>query len=263
MIVENKKQLKEFIKSYKSEDSILVVIPCDSYKHPANTKLSLLYVQLLSGNEFILPFNHSETLNIDIPNLKSDTKKYTYDRKKLSHFSNTPTIITGDMRDFQLNKAFDLIFIGFNSFLHLLKDEDADSFFTCVKQHMHAKSRFLIDIFVPNPLFLYRPEGIQFPVLEYTDSATDALVKVNESNNYNPHTEINELTWYFSTKNKIDFAVEQFSMRMYFPSKMNQILVDNGFHILHQWGDYYRSPLGEGSKLQIYEIGRASCRERV
>ena len=158
------------------------------------------------------------------------------------------------MRDFQLNKAFDLIFIGFNSFLHLLKDEDADSFFTCVKQHMHAKSRFLIDIFVPNPLFLYRPEGIQFPVLEYTDSATDALVKVNESNNYNPHTEINELTWYFSTKNKIDFAVERFSMRMYFPSKMNQILIDNGFHILHQWGDYYRSPLGEGSKLQIYDV---------
>jgi len=178
----------------------------------------------------------------------------TLARKKLSHFSNTPTIITGDMRDFQLNKTFDLIFIGFNSFLHLLKDKDADSFFTCVKQHMHAKSRFLIDIFVPNPLFLYRPEGIQFPVLEYTDSATDALVKVNEGNNYNPDTEINELTWYFSTKNKIDFAVERFSMRMYFPSKMNQILVDNGFHILHQWGDYYQSPLGEGSKLQIYDV---------
>ena len=175
-------------------------------------------------------------------------------KKKLSYFKNVPTIITGDMRDFQLNKTFDLIFIGFNSFLHLLNDKDADSFFTCVKQHMHAKSRFLIDIFVPNPLFLYRPEGIQFPVLEYTDSTTDVLVKVNESNDYNPDTEINELTWYFSTKNKIDFAVEQFSMRMYFPSKMNQMLVDNGFHILNQWGDYYRSPLGEGSKLQIYDV---------
>ena len=175
-------------------------------------------------------------------------------RKKLSHFSNTPTIITGDMRDFQLNKTFDLIFIGFNSFLHLLTDEDAASFFTCVKKHMHGNSRFLIDIFIPNPLFLYRPEGIQFPVLEYTDSATDTLVKVNESNDYNPDTEINELTWYFSKENEIDFAIEQFSMRMYFPSKMNQILIDNGFHILHQWGDYYRSALGEGSKLQIYDV---------
>ena len=175
-------------------------------------------------------------------------------RKKLCHFSSAPTIITGDMRDFQLNKTFDLIFIGFNSFLHLLKDEEAESFFNCVKKHMHVKSRFIIDIFIPNPLFLYRPESVQFPVLEYTDSVTDALVRVNESNDYNPDTEINKLTWYFSTKNKIDFAIERFSMRMYFPSKMNHILIDNGFHILHQWGDYYRSPLGEGSKLQIYDV---------
>jgi len=175
-------------------------------------------------------------------------------RKKLSHLSNTPAIITGDMRDFQLNKTFDLIFIGFNSFLHLLTDEDAASFFTCVKKHLHENSRFLIDIFIPNPLFLYRPEGIRFPVLEYNDSHSNKLVKVKESSNYNTDTEVNELTWYFSFDNEKDFAIEQFSMRMYFPSKINQILIDNGFRILHQWGDYYRTPLGDGSKLQIYDV---------
>ncbi len=175
-------------------------------------------------------------------------------RKKLSHLSNTPAIITGDMRDFQLNKTFDLIFIGFNSFLHLLTDEDAASFFTCVKKHLHENSRFLIDIFIPNPLFLYRPEGIRFPVLEYNDSHSNKLVKVKESSNYNTDTEVNELTWYFSFDNEKDFAIEQFSMRMYFPSKINQILIDNGFRILHQWGDYYQTPLGDGSKLQIYDV---------
>ena len=93
MIVENKKQLKEFLKKYKSEDSILVVIPSDGYKHSVNAGLSLLYVKLLGGNEYILPFNHSETLNIDIPNLESDTKKYTYDRKKLNHFIKLDNVI--------------------------------------------------------------------------------------------------------------------------------------------------------------------------
>ena len=86
MIVENKKQLKEFLKLYNSEDSILVPIPQDSNKHPVSDELSLLYVKLFNGNEYILPFNHSETLNIEIPNLESNTKKYTYDRKKLNHF---------------------------------------------------------------------------------------------------------------------------------------------------------------------------------
>ena len=123
---------------------------------------------------------------------------------------------------------------------------------------MHENSRFLIDVFTPSPLFLYRPEDARFPVLEYTDSNTDEHVHVEESNVYDPDTEINELTWYFSTKKKKDFAVEYFSMRMYFPSKMNQLLIDSGFRILHQWGDYYRTELGDGSKLQIYDVQKAS-----
>ena len=93
ILVENKKQLKKFINKYKSEDSILIPISCDSNKHPVDDKLSLLYVQLLNGEEFILPFDHSETLNIDIPNLESDTKKYTYDRKKLNHFIKLDNVI--------------------------------------------------------------------------------------------------------------------------------------------------------------------------
>ena len=175
-------------------------------------------------------------------------------KKKLITDINSVSIISGDMRRFQLNRTFDLIFIGFNSFLHLLSDQDAISCLECVKKHMRKNSRFLIDIFTPNPLFLYRPEGARFPVLEYTNSKTDEHVFVEESNVYDRDTEINELTWYFSTNKKRDFAVEYFSMRMYFPSKMNQLLIDSGFHILHQWGDYYRTEMGPMSKLQIYDV---------
>ena len=175
-------------------------------------------------------------------------------KNKLDAYRNTPSIITGDMRNFQLNKTYDLVFIGFNSFLHLLTDKDAASFFTCIKNHMHKNSRFLIDIYIPNPLFLYRPEGVRFLVLEYTDSVLEKFVTVEESNLYDIDTEINELTWHFINDKKAEFAVEKFSVRMYFPSKMNQLLIDNGFQILHQWGDYYRTPLGEGSNLQIYDV---------
>ena len=93
MIVENKIQLSNFIEGYNTEDSIVIPIFCDDNKHPVDTDISLLYVQLMSGKEFILPFNHSETLNIDIPLLKTDTKKYTYDRKKLIHFTELNNVI--------------------------------------------------------------------------------------------------------------------------------------------------------------------------
>ena len=182
------------------------------------------------------------------------SKEYVeYAQQKFSKIKNIE-FIQADMIDFNLKKTFDLIFIGFNSFLHLLKDDDATSCFKCVKKHMHKNTRFLIDIFIPNPLFLYRPEEIRFHVLEFNDSISGDKMYVEESNKYDADTEINKLTWYFSFDDQKDFAIEQFSMRMYFPSKMNQILIDNGFRILHQWGDYYRTPLGDGSKLQIYDV---------
>ena len=175
-------------------------------------------------------------------------------KEKLKNIGKPVSIKIGDMCDFQLNKTYDLVFIGFNSFLHLLKDDDATSCFKCVKKHMHKNTRFLIDIFIPNPLFLYRPEGVCFPVLEFTDSVSGNKISVDESNKYDTDTEINKLTWYFSSEEKKDITKEYFSMRMYFPSKMNQLLIDSEFKILHQWGDYYRSNLGEGSKLQIYDV---------
>ena len=175
-------------------------------------------------------------------------------KKKLKQYEESVSIIVQDMRHFHLNQTFDLIFIGFNSFLHLLTDQDAVDCLACIKNHMHKNSRFLIDIYIPNPLFLYRPEGVRFLVLEYTDSVLEKFITVEESNLYDIDTEINELTWHFINDKKAEIAVEKFSVRMYFPSKMNQLLIDNGFQILHQWGDYYRTPLGEGSNLQIYDV---------
>ena len=93
MIVENSVQLETFKKVYSAEDCILIPIQCNDTKHSVSDELSLLYVQMWGGKEFMLPFDHSETLNIEIPNLKSDTKKYTYDRKKLNHLVELDNVI--------------------------------------------------------------------------------------------------------------------------------------------------------------------------
>ena len=93
MIVENNKQFEIFKNVYSTEDCIVIPIQCNDTKHSVSDELSLLYMQMWGGKEFILPFNHSETLDIEIPNLKSDTKKYTYDRKKLNHLVELDNVI--------------------------------------------------------------------------------------------------------------------------------------------------------------------------
>jgi hypothetical protein len=92
-IIENNDDLKFFFKLYKNQDSILIPISSDENKHPCSTDMCLLYIQMMSGEEFILPVNHSETLNIEVPNLKSTTKKYTYDKKQLNHFIQLDNVV--------------------------------------------------------------------------------------------------------------------------------------------------------------------------
>ena len=172
--------------------------------------------------------------------------------EKLASLGHQAELIRADIRNFHLDKTFDLIFIGFNSFLHLLTDEDAQAALACVREHCHRNTRFMIDIFVPDPLFLYRPAHPRVPAKTYTDPDTGARVRVEETNSYDPETELNHLRWYYSTVDQQDFLVIDFTLRMYFPDTMDRLLHDAGFRILHKWGDYARAPFSEDSELQIY-----------
>ena len=93
MIIENKNQLSDFLKGYNSQDSIIIPIQNDENKHPIDDGICLLYIQLMDGDEYVLPINHSETLNVELPDLDSDTKKFTTDKKYLQHLLPLSNII--------------------------------------------------------------------------------------------------------------------------------------------------------------------------
>jgi hypothetical protein len=94
VIVENNEQLSSFLKIYKKQDSIVLPIQSDEHKHSADDEICLLYVHVIDGEEYILSYNHSESLNLDKePNLKSKTKKYTIDKKRLQHLIDIDNVI--------------------------------------------------------------------------------------------------------------------------------------------------------------------------
>ena len=172
-------------------------------------------------------------------------------RNKIKNYGFVPNIINADFRDFQLNKTYDIIFIGFNTFLHLLNDSDAAQCLTSIKKHMHNDTLFYIDIFVPDPLFLYRSKK-RIKNLEYIDTKTQQTIYIDEICNYNSSTEINKITWIYYSKNQEEEKY-YFTMRMYFPDTMNRLIIDSGLHINNLWGDYELNMFNENSELQIYE----------
>ncbi len=173
-------------------------------------------------------------------------------QQKLQTSGDHAEIIQGDIRNFRLNRKFDLIFIGFNSFLHLLTDSDIEACLQCVQRHLKPAGRFMIDIFIPNTLFLYRPEGMRFTTMEYRDSVSGKVVEVDETNDYDPETEINKITWYYREDGAVDERVYHFSMRMLWPDTMNRLLTDAGFTVRDAWGSYERIGISDENPLQIY-----------
>ena len=102
-IVESQKEWNDFLDKFKSTSSLIVPVQCDDNKHPLATNLCLLYVVELDNTfEYILPFNHTDTINLDVDllgELETDESVFTYDKKKLAHF-----LRLKDVKDLQMLK---------------------------------------------------------------------------------------------------------------------------------------------------------------
>ena len=194
--------------------------------------------------------------NVDFHGLELSSEFCNFANNKLSNLYNEARIIQGDMIDFHLDMKFDYIFIAFNSFLHVLSNKDADSCFKSIKRHLNKNGKFILDILVPNPLFLYRPKDHTLPVMDFKDSKTGELVEIFESNEYNNQTEICDIHWTYKYRGKPRREVFNYQMKMYYPDTINRLLIDNQFNIETVYGDYDMGDFNEDSHLQIYISGK-------
>ncbi len=175
-------------------------------------------------------------------------------KNKLESFGNKATVLEGDMRSFDLDQKFNFIFIGFNSIFHLMNEKDVLSFFKCIKKHLTDDGTFLIDTFIPDPLFLYRDKQ-KYYVMEF-DTPDGMNCIVSETNDYHTESQINHINWFFNYEGKDEPEVFTFDMHMIFPDTMDRLLMDAGLKIKEKYGDYEKTPLGPESQLQIYTCGK-------
>ena len=160
------------------------------------------------------------------------------------------TFLLRDMRDFHLNKKFDFIFIGFNSFLHNLTDKDAVSCLASIKTHLNDGGLFLLSIFQPDHSFLYRDEYLYEARTFFNYQGKKC--RMMERNSFDDETQINSLTWQLEIDGNLSEETYSFKQRMYYPHKMDLLFQETGFSIQEKFGDWDMNPLDEESPLQIY-----------
>lgn len=160
--------------------------------------------------------------------------------------------IQGDMRSFELDRTFDLIFIASNSLLHLHEIEDLVSCFESVRRHVSPGGRFVFDIFNPSLRILADADGTR----RHRDSLTfvdpeRGTVRVDVADSYDATAQVTRGTWYFSSESEPDFLTIPMDVRSIFPQELPLLVERGGLRIEERYGDWSGGPFKAGSQLQL------------
>ncbi len=172
-------------------------------------------------------------------------------RQKASDADLDITWIEADCRDFELERKFSLIFIPFNSFLHIHELDDLESFFAAVTRHLEPDGRFIIDVYNPSLSFLNRDPEKRYPVTYQPDSSGEDPVSITEDNHYDRKSQVNHIKLYYRVDGVEEEVIQELNHRVFFPQELRTLLKYNGFEIEVCYGDFDLSPFESDSPKQL------------
>ena len=160
--------------------------------------------------------------------------------------------ITGDVRNFELEQKYRLIFLPSNSICHLLTRDDLEACLAAVARHLLPDGRFAVSVFVPSLTMLVKSPEEEQPFVEYIDPDSGEEVVITQRSWYDAATQIrhNQL---FKRIGKGPVEPDgELTMRMFFPQELDALFWYNGFAIEHKYGGTDRHPFAAQSPMQEY-----------
>ncbi|MBC8147131.1 MAG: hypothetical protein H8E98_04025 [Bacteroidetes bacterium] len=121
MIVDNLDDFNVFLDDASKKNVLLIPVYSDTAKHSINNRISLLYIQVIGGNTYIIPSNHSESLiNKDLINqIKLDGVVFVLNKKKFMYHMNFESMFDYNTLDyFYTNTPIDVEAYKNNCILH-------------------------------------------------------------------------------------------------------------------------------------------------
>jgi SAM-dependent methyltransferase len=160
------------------------------------------------------------------------------------------TLLTLDMRDFNLGQRFDAVIIAANSLLHLTGTDELLSFLAAVARHLEPNGRLIFDIFVPSARLLSLPHDARQKLGDFSHPEL-GTVSLEETIAYDPITQISRADWYWSRPGQADFRHTPLEMRQIYPQELPLLLERGGFRLIERFGGFDRSPLSPDSMRQV------------
>jgi SAM-dependent methyltransferase len=169
---------------------------------------------------------------------------------------------SGDARDFDIGRQFDLVIAPFRVMQHQITIEDQLRFLDSAARHLAPGGRLIFDVFNPNFAALLSADGIEredTPETALPDGRTFRRAgRVARVRWIDQVSEI-ELIYYISSASgaQVERHVQSFDIRWFLRAELVHLLARGGFRVRSIYGDFDRSTLTDGSPDQIV------CAERV
>ncbi len=187
--------------------------------------------------------------DVKIAGIDVSTEMLDAARKRASEKELKSNLINADMRNFNLNQKFSVIFVAGNSLQHLNTIEDVESCLASVKRHLKPDGRIIVEVFNPSLQLLTRDPQVRYFVGEY--KTDDGWVVINENVFYDPATQINHIHWHYKNQYAKEEHTVTFTMRQFFPQEFDYLFTKNGFTIEEKYGDFNERKFESKSSKQI------------
>ena len=159
-------------------------------------------------------------------------------------------LVQSDMRDFDLHRQFDFIFVARNSLLHVTSAADLVATFASVRRHLAPSGTFAFDVFNPDVRILSRPRGQRFPIMNVTSEVFGSLT-VEGTHSYDDAEQVDRGTWYISGTDQSDKWVVSVPVRSIFPQELPLLLEAGGLRLVSRFGDLSKEPFVTKSPRQV------------
>src|SRR4029434_8899429 len=163
----------------------------------------------------------------------------------------------GDITDFALGRAFDLIIAPYRVFQLLETEAQVDGLFQCVRAHLAPGGTCILNVFHPEGGF----EGLQQAWERATEicrwEVTVDGVRLRGDKRWlrlDPalHILSRELVYLRYVDDAwVEDAVLQIPRRCYAPDAFEQVIREHGFRIVQCWGEYAGERYREGPELVV------------
>ena len=162
--------------------------------------------------------------------------------------------ICDDVRTFQLETQFPLIFTYGAAFQHMLARPDQEAMLQRVHQHLAPDGKFVVDIgFNPPSKMRNVPEPQDW--YAFTDSS-GRKIQVSGTDQYDHLNQIWHQTlyrrWTEADNKPKEAQPERLALRYLMPQEMESLLFYNGFQVISRYGNWQGKPMTEEDYLHIY-----------